>query len=724
MNIDCPHCRSSIVIPAQATESVQVLVKRRLATIAGSADGAYEELERKQRELSVALDEAAKLRAESEKTQSEIERLRGDLAAVSTGRGGEIQTELDQARTRLVAMTNERDTLVQRLASLEPLRREQSNSQIELGRLRSEVSKLTAERDALQARPPVIEVAKTMEGQAGPWKQEREQMEAQMIRLQDQLSTLTSERDSLKINSGHAVDEVKGLRNELTQLRSEHQLVQARLHETTNEFDQAKQQRDEAQNRLTTLQKDAEEVVGLRETGSRLQIELNEARATLTEREQALEQLTQASEAAKSQAQQAQSQLDETTRLRDTLQTERDDARQQLADREDALRLASVTMEAAKKELDRLKQDAAQGSEEHGKLKEQWQEASEEAKELQHRVDNLLDDLHARESDLANTRQTLEHTSTARDTLRTQLVEKDLHFQEASKQLGAAQEEARELRQRVDSLVGNLNNRERELSDLTALRDTTQQQLGQREREVQEMQAKLTSLQQEVAARLEALCNESEAKLSEVSAERDRAQLELTDRQARTFELETRISTLQGELERTQQSTEDLSLQLQASRQEIQPLADRLAEVQARIKSVQEAERAALTKAAEADQAREAAQDKAQLFREDRDRLVASLDRLQNDVNTANEQLKVARQEREAMRSTVSSMEIELEQSLDQLHAVETEREALKSELEAVKAGLERAKQHVSVLQSRRDQMREEIARLKVQLGQSPDAPA
>ena len=50
MAIECPRCRSGLVIPATQEAAVKVTVRRKLATMA-MASGAYEELERKLRYL-------------------------------------------------------------------------------------------------------------------------------------------------------------------------------------------------------------------------------------------------------------------------------------------------------------------------------------------------------------------------------------------------------------------------------------------------------------------------------------------------------------------------------------------------------------------------------------------------------------------------------------------------------------------------------------------------
>jgi len=100
MQIDCPSCRSALLIPAEAGVTAQLVTRRRQAVGAGGGGSAYEELDRKQRELTAALEEAAKLRTESEKSKTEVNRLRDDLAATARERDGLRATGLEFNRLK------------------------------------------------------------------------------------------------------------------------------------------------------------------------------------------------------------------------------------------------------------------------------------------------------------------------------------------------------------------------------------------------------------------------------------------------------------------------------------------------------------------------------------------------------------------------------------------------------------------------------------------------
>jgi chromosome segregation ATPase len=96
-----------------------------------------------------------------------------------------------------------------------------------------------------------------------------------------------------------------------------------------------------------------------------------------------------------------QGQLKDSQSMLHTMRGERDAVRRQLTDRNDKLTQISQTLDAAKAEFDRTKQEAAEAIAEKDRLSHQFSEQHEEAKDLQNRVDNLLDNLHAREHELA-----------------------------------------------------------------------------------------------------------------------------------------------------------------------------------------------------------------------------------------------------------------------------------------------------------------------------------
>jgi len=73
VSIDCPACRTSLVIPQKAEDVPVVIVRRKLVALAGSFDASYSELDRKQKDLEGALAEAAKLREDLKKARAQAD---------------------------------------------------------------------------------------------------------------------------------------------------------------------------------------------------------------------------------------------------------------------------------------------------------------------------------------------------------------------------------------------------------------------------------------------------------------------------------------------------------------------------------------------------------------------------------------------------------------------------------------------------------------------------
>src|SRR6188768_4328657 len=101
MQVDCPNCRSALIIPSSAAQAVQIVARGKLVVAGGLGGNAYEELERNQRELAAALDEAAKWRADTERSRAELIRLRGDLAATALERDGLREAGSKYSRLKL-----------------------------------------------------------------------------------------------------------------------------------------------------------------------------------------------------------------------------------------------------------------------------------------------------------------------------------------------------------------------------------------------------------------------------------------------------------------------------------------------------------------------------------------------------------------------------------------------------------------------------------------------
>ena len=132
MQVDCPNCRSTLIIPTVSEVVPEITVRRRLVAAGGGANTAYEELDRKQKELALALQEAAKWRADTERSKAEVIKLREDLAVAAREReglrasGAEIarlksetgsfKVHLEQTQHELASARAEREKLARELA--------------------------------------------------------------------------------------------------------------------------------------------------------------------------------------------------------------------------------------------------------------------------------------------------------------------------------------------------------------------------------------------------------------------------------------------------------------------------------------------------------------------------------------------------------------------------------------------------------------------------------
>ena len=112
VSIDCPACRTSLVIPQKAEDVPVVIVRRKLVALAGSFDASYSELDRKQKDLEGALAEAAKLREDLKKARAqadaaavdrEVLRNRNEQSALELNRlrteESRFRSEIDQTRS-------------------------------------------------------------------------------------------------------------------------------------------------------------------------------------------------------------------------------------------------------------------------------------------------------------------------------------------------------------------------------------------------------------------------------------------------------------------------------------------------------------------------------------------------------------------------------------------------------------------------------------------------
>jgi chromosome segregation ATPase len=684
--------------------------------------GAHEDLERKEKELANALAEAARLREETQRLQDECDEqkkrrvdfsiaashrqsLGGSLFGSDGDRLGDMEgrckTEFEELRAQLGEAIRDRDTLAQRLETLSENTEHDGAASTELARVREDLHYARAELASIAEQRAILQVdagrrENEFKAVVASLKDELAESSSAVRAAREQAASAEKEREEMKTRLSSAMSwesqAIAGravatrLQDQMAAILTEHQshkadLAQAavRLKALQSDLDTTKAQLEVEQGKLRDLGEQSGE-------SDRGRIKMESERAG-----------SEAIAAAQSDDQTLRAQLIDSQRALAVMRLERDRVRVQLQEREEGMRKAAGTVDAARTELERRRQEHSELTVEHEQLKTALAEATEEAKELQQRVDNLLDDLHARERELAEARQTLATSIVARhdgraqiaalsceqEKLKAELTEANRRSETAQQRLEASEAEVRQWQRRAEEMLANGEVARREREDAVA-------RLAAKEVDAR---ATSTRLWEEGAAAMEKL-TELERRLEAATAENRaiRTHLETArsdrdeiGRQVAGKDAEMRELTAQSERQKTVEHTFLLHLQ-----------------------------------AAETNVA--AAREKSALLESERKGVDGELAKSRAAFDQVCEQLAQVKNEREAARAALIGLEMELEKSLDQRNALEKNREALGADLDATRAGLERAKQHIAAIQTRRDQMRDEIARLKIQLGMAPDS--
>jgi chromosome segregation ATPase/DNA-directed RNA polymerase subunit RPC12/RpoP len=229
VRIDCPSCKSTLVIPVAADAAVEVVQRRKLAIVAGSADALYEQITSRQKELDDAVAESRRLREEAEKLRLESQKARED-GEVSRLEKDRISAEAEKLRSDLGAVLSERDSLKKRESELAFQASVEADTEKQFQKLSADLAEALRERDELTAklaavdslRDALTKVEQERESVRGELELARIELKAAvsnsgvtaskwdenrkaMDRLREQLETMTTERDSLKLNAEKAV---------------------------------------------------------------------------------------------------------------------------------------------------------------------------------------------------------------------------------------------------------------------------------------------------------------------------------------------------------------------------------------------------------------------------------------------------------------------------------------------------------------------------------------
>ena len=214
VKIDCPTCHSRLVIPRSELAPVEVLVKRRLAIVGGSADAVYSELQKAQTAAERAADELARVRSEHAKTAA-------------------------QAQTAAAALQSERDALASEVMALNPLRDQLAQAQKELSEVRQQALTAARERDSQLEKAKTSEAA--IRGELTALHAKHAETEGSLAAKAKELAALQEERNSLAASAASAAalgSQLEEARKELDRTRRE---ADDTIHEHQTQLEQARQ---------------------------------------------------------------------------------------------------------------------------------------------------------------------------------------------------------------------------------------------------------------------------------------------------------------------------------------------------------------------------------------------------------------------------------------------------------------------------------------------------
>ena len=681
--------------------------------------GAHENLERKEKELANALAEAVRLREETQRLQDERDEQkngredfsiagRQSLGSSSFGadggrRGdmeGRCETEFEELRAQLGEAIRDRDTLAQRLETLSKDTEHDGAASAELARVREDLHYARAELASIAEQRAILQVdagrrENEFKAVVASLKAELAETSSAVRAAREQAASAEKEREEVKTRLSSAMTwESQAIAGRAVATRLQDQMAAILAEHQSHKADLA-----QAAARVKTLQSDLDTTKGQLEAAHGKLRDLGEQAAESNGERIKMESEGAGSEAiaaAQSDNQTLRAQLIDSQRALAVMRLERDRVRVQLQEREEGMRKAAGTVDAARTELERRRQEHSGLTGEHEQLKTALAEATEEAKELQQRVDNLLDDLHARERELAEARQTLAASIVARHDGRAQIAALSCEEEKLKAELKEANRRSETVQRRLEASQAEVQQWQR--------RSEENGEAARRERD--EALASLSAKEADARATSTRLWEEGAAAMEKIAELERRLQAATAENGAIRMDLET-----------AQNERDEMIREVAAKDAEMR-------EVAAQSERQKTVEHTFLLHLQAAEASVAAAREKSALLESERKGVNAELVKSREGFDQVCEELAQVKNEREAARAALIGLEMELEKSLDERNALEKKREALGADLDATRAGLERAKQHIAAIQTRRDQMRDEIAKLKVQLGMAPESRA
>ena len=681
VKIDCPTCHSRLVIPRTETSPVEVLVKRKLAIVGGSADEVYAELQKAQVQAEKATDELEKLKARHtaelqeakkvadalqvthaalEKEGAALRPLRGELAAV--------KKDLTDAAEREKHLKGAAASAAKLLTELTGMQATFAETQNRLITATEQLAAVQHERDQLSK-----EAAATAE------------LREQLADARKEIERATKDAETAITAHAAQLDGARGIetgvRAELAAVQTRHAQAESRLAEQAATLTKLETERTE----LTGV---IEELLPLRAQLEKSQRDLCAICETHAEKARGHESEL---EAAKNSEAALRASLGD-------LQSRHEVAQKQIAEHSGRVEVAMKrvaelqpeaasakqlreNLAAAQGDLERIRNEAEQAATEREAAARKDADAVSKARAAEKTLREYADGLNAKLADLERRNAVLA-----------------IGFSAIKQEHGDLTGELAAMRTERDAAAALSAGHAKEIANLKPAAQSAAGELAKLSKDADAAAAE----KKRIAADLEMVTAEHKQAL-----ERNRQQAAAAA--ASTKEIE-RLTQLAESAQAAAKAREPLpqppaSLRKAADSKALSDLERQLAETKATLERAQKAEREAAERAKKSDE------EKAGLTTE-LSRKSAEFDSLKNEaaqVKAELDQIKSQPKESPAIPAATAALPA---------NGVPADREkALETERDALAAALERAKQHVGVLQARRDMLRDEVATLRTRLG-------
>ncbi|MEQ1853912.1 MAG: hypothetical protein ABMA01_20265 [Chthoniobacteraceae bacterium] len=615
VKIDCPTCHSRRVIPRSELAPVEVVIKRKLAIVGGSADAVYSELQ--------------KVQAAADKAEEELKRLRA-----------ERMKDSKEADEKLAMVTAARDSLQAEVTALKPMRDQLADAQKELARVGDEAAGKMREQSV--QLDTARKAATTLKETCATLQTKHAAAEASLADHAEKMRALEQKRAELEARAAKletTVGELSPLREQLAKseedkkaLKAKHAKSEERLAEMINQIATLEEDRNGLAAKVTALSPLQEQ---LSETQRTLANSRDEAVAAAREQAAQLESARKAGEALKGTCAELQTKL---CNAEAALAQQAGDfamLQQQHASRLAAIEQQRAEFEAAASNLNPLREQLAREDQEKEMLVTKLAESA-----------GMLAALRKERNELAGKVSAL-----------TPIREQ---FLETQKSLTAAREETQQLRGQLGELTRFMDAAKAEKAQIASLATERQQAIEKLTHELDAAKAESGRLRDEATAkaggdRRDDLAEKRDRELAELKQllETTRAELAAKDANLRKLTKDHQdLTRLVDEKEKALGESRTYSELHKPLEQENARLADELARKSAEL----EVARLEAAKANAAGGNTAAAGNREKALEAERDSLRAELDGVKAALERAKQHVNVLQARRDLLRDEIAAL--------------------------------------------------------------------